>query len=538
MEKLCPICNENPLTGRQTICSSRCRSAQYRRNLKNDTPKRNTSQKAARQSPEQESSGIGSSLRKRQSHGNVDVQKWERSILSATERVVEAIREQHRSSQQQPASEPRIDIREQVESQTPKGAVGYRLVLPSRDTSVAPKFSPKRRRSGDSAWYSLTPFEYPDDIRLSDGNWYRIVWIDSKGERIRMKPGESVPGLRYFVGSAHMKQTASDLRSEHPNCKNPNTPTHLTAPLSGVDATNPQHTVDPPYVSASQGTASPSQTSAAPSQTTVAPSQIVASSTGTDPFSDVTNSVTSSASAELTAPTDTVDEDVPRLNITDADATEQVIAALYAESDIPPREPLVVLVPPSPEATTPPPGSWPQLLASYPRLSNDECAMATIFISQPKFLVQVDYEQRCEDALENGLPSPTAPGSLLSPEERNKVQELYRSQQMPPHFWALCKAIVAYVRQNGADVLPHLPIPMSPLLPDQRELVDNLMKTPAKRIYMQYVTNQLDALLDGQPLPVEPNVSLRPKERRQIIRAMQDLRNVLYFKKLTRRVAS
>ena len=49
------------------------------------------------------------------------------------------------------------------------------------------------RRAFDQA------FEYPDDLRLCDGCWYRIVWTDSQGSRIR-RGSEQIPGLCFVIG--------------------------------------------------------------------------------------------------------------------------------------------------------------------------------------------------------------------------------------------------------------------------------------------------------------------------------------------------
>jgi hypothetical protein len=96
-------------------------------------------------------------------------------------------------------SAPRIDIRTQINAQAPPDAVGYRLALPHREPGVPPSFSPRQRSGTSRAFYSITPFQYPDDLRLCDGHWYRIVWIDSQGQQIRIPDGSPLPGLRFIV---------------------------------------------------------------------------------------------------------------------------------------------------------------------------------------------------------------------------------------------------------------------------------------------------------------------------------------------------
>ncbi len=114
-----------------------------------------------------------------------------------------------------------MDLREQITAQAPKLAVGYRIVLPGRHAGDAPMLTPKRSRARDVAWYSLTPFEYPDDIRLRDGCWYRLIWIDAQEKRVRLQPGESVPGLYYFVGPA---QLSPGVRTDLHQAESPASP--------------------------------------------------------------------------------------------------------------------------------------------------------------------------------------------------------------------------------------------------------------------------------------------------------------------------
>lgn len=104
----------------------------------------------------------------------------------------------------------RVDLRTQVISQAPKQAIGYRLVLPGHCTGDGPKLSPKRSQKRAAAWYSLTPFEYPDDLRLRDGCCYRVTWIDAAGLRIRLKPEESIPSLYFFLSPPSVPDKAAE----------------------------------------------------------------------------------------------------------------------------------------------------------------------------------------------------------------------------------------------------------------------------------------------------------------------------------------
>ncbi len=104
----------------------------------------------------------------------------------------------------------RVDLRTQVITQAPKQAIGYRLVLPGHCAGDGPKLSPKRSQERAAAWYSLTPFEYPDDLRLRDGGCYRVIWIDAAGLRIRLKPEESIPSLYFFLSPPSVPDKAAE----------------------------------------------------------------------------------------------------------------------------------------------------------------------------------------------------------------------------------------------------------------------------------------------------------------------------------------
>ena len=183
---LCPVCNETPLRGRQQICSTKCRSASYRQ------------RKRLQQSTPQAGVPRLSNQRPRSSRRE-DSGRWEQLLKTATDRIVEAILNHGNGSLSQHPSDCLVDLRTQVISQAPKQAIGYRLVLPGHCASDGPKLSPKRSQARASAWYSLTPFEYPDDLRLSDGSCYRLIWIDAAGLRIRLKPEEQIPVLYFFL---------------------------------------------------------------------------------------------------------------------------------------------------------------------------------------------------------------------------------------------------------------------------------------------------------------------------------------------------
>ncbi len=95
-----------------------------------------------------------------------------------------------------------------VGPQAPVGAVGYRLVFPSRTPDESPRLSPQLDGNGYQGSYSLTPFQAPYDIRLCDGQLYRVIWTGAVGEIILPKQDGTIPGLRFFLSEATLNAEA------------------------------------------------------------------------------------------------------------------------------------------------------------------------------------------------------------------------------------------------------------------------------------------------------------------------------------------
>ena len=98
-------------------------------------------------------------------------------------------------------SPARVPMATQLRGLAPEGAVGYRLVLPTRTPDDVPRLSPPLDANGYQGHYSLCPFQAPFDIRLIDGQTYRVVWIGASGEVIPPKPDGTIPGLHFFLTS-------------------------------------------------------------------------------------------------------------------------------------------------------------------------------------------------------------------------------------------------------------------------------------------------------------------------------------------------
>ncbi|PSM31407.1 hypothetical protein BVG81_005540 [Haliangium sp. UPWRP_2] len=440
----------------------------------------------------------GSAGRRQRSSPSTRPAKWAELVSAATERIIETIQKHGLLTMVHTMDAMRVDMRDQLISQAPKTAVGYRLVLQAHHGGGAPKFSPRRSRTREVAWYTLTPFEYPDDIRLCDGRWYRIVWLDARGQRIPLQPGEPVPGLCYFVGPIQLGGQ-TPIGSPAAACE-------LQRQVAQDTPPRPAGT-DQPEASPEQATLSPvAEIGAAPGATsTNAPSAHSAPSSGAD---------VESLAREFARMSKLAREQADRPGSSGETALD--------------HSALVLMVPPTP--TTAPPESWTRLLASFPPLTVDENLMLIDFVAHPDLILQIRYEEQLAEARASGRPLPREPITLISNETRQNLHELFTMHMLPSHFWSRCRAIFDYVRQHGVEVLAHLPVPLPPLPAPEQRFIDTAVTSAPKRAYMNYVCDRQDALLSGEPLPVEPSVPLSSKERNQLRKTLEDLRAVMYFK--------
>lgn len=453
----CCVCgNDLPAGSKPTrkTCSTKCRSAYYRRRraepdsaLKltepgpdnGEGPRERTTRPSSRRGPSE--SPVGESA------------TWERLISLATDRIVTAIERRGYPSEKRSSTAWCVDMREQVLSQAPKEAAGYRLVLSPRKTSDMPRLCPKRSRTRDTAWYTLAPFEYPDDLRLRDSLWYRIVWVAAQGERIRMKAGEPVPGLWYFVGPHSVRGHLHKSAAEHQNPVS--YMPHSPAPLL-VTAVTPSTATEPPTLA---------------------------------------TAATAAAAMETPAPR-------------------------AAASPTPPE--------------SQPMEEWKALLDSFPPLDMEHSGLLVNFVASPEYMIQLLYEERLAEAKASGRTAPKQPITSLSHKELSSIHAALTSARLPSHFTQQCKAVFAFLRRNGTDVLATLPLALFPLNEEQRRPIQHAASNPSKRTYARYVCAWQDARLADQPFPVEPNVNLSSKERNEIRKMMRDLRNVMLFQKLVK----
>jgi len=561
MENLCPVCNKTPLKGKQQACSSACRTAKHRAQQAPETGHTGTPRTAPKQQTQRNmKQERRPRLAKVEHAGDADLSPAHTLPSSVAVRLLLAIAEL-RTAVGSASTEARIDMRTQITAQAPPDAVGYRLVLPHREPGVPPSFSPRRRNGTSYAFYALAPFEYPDDLRLCDGRWYRIVWIDSQGQQVRALAGCPVPGLRYVVGPVDAFATTFATPSAPP-LETEQEATNETAPEPGPEtapdtaqetAIETSQDIAPIEIPIRVTDSSPATKADAvtdePAETSTSPvSQESVSRTETPvPIAAPKSPPVSAQAAPISPTKEKTQEQWASVLAFSLDAqlcqTDEMLATLCeeanslrrrGESGLDGSTPFAFFLNTDKRPAQPVPASWSKLLDCFPPMTDDEVIMTALFSTQYWLLAQL-IQELCRGAA-SSQPGPNVPmrSYPISPEEREKVRNLARENPLSSAFVPRCVAIVRYVREHGASALVHFPQPLLPISAEQRKAVENALRSPAKRTYMKYLSGRLDAFLDHKPEPSEPKVSLKYKDQRQAIRVLSDIRAVMYFRECDR----
>lgn len=156
--------------------------------------------------------------------------------------------------------------------------------------------------------------------------------------------------------------------------------------------------------------------------------------------------------------------------------------------------------------------------------------MTALFSTQYWLLAQLLQELKREGSTSKLGASAPLRSYPISAEQRSKVRDLLCEESLSSAFAPRCVAIVRYVREHGASALAHFPHPLSPVSVEQRNAIDSALRNPIKRTYMQYLSERFDTVLDGKIEPEDPRLSLNRKEQRQLIRALADIRSMMYFR--------
>lgn len=112
-------------------------------------------------------------------------------------------------------TQPRIPMEQQLLSQAPVRAIGYRLVLSPRPHDELPRLSPPIGVDGTLSFWRLRPFQAPNDWRLVDGALYRVLWVSESGEVVPPVDEGKLPGLLFHLHLCEADRVHSDGVSEN-----------------------------------------------------------------------------------------------------------------------------------------------------------------------------------------------------------------------------------------------------------------------------------------------------------------------------------
>ena len=553
MEHLCPVCGKNPLKGKQQACSSACRTAKHRAKLASETGHTATPRTLPKPRNMKQKRGPRPAIVERKSA--VDIAPDQSVPSSVAERLLLAIAEL-RTAIGRASTEPRSDMRTQITSQAPAAALGYRLVIPHHEPGVPPSFSPRRRDGAPRAIYSLSPFQYPDDLRLCDGRWYRIVWIDSQGKQIRTPASCPIPGLRYVVGPADAVATATATMSAPPietECAAA-TQTELTSVSKTAPVTAPEAALEtsrdtpeqappihvPDTFSATKATAvteKPAEASllsqkSASGTVTPAPREAPEPSAVARPAASVVPSATQALQMECASSrAQNLGNENRRTGellttLSAAELSSRTDGTAGQDGSPPVDQPVNT----DRKSAQPTSASWSKPLDSFPPITRRDEVMTPLFCTKFWLLAQFKRElQREASAVQPGSSVPLR-SYPIDAETWKMAQGQIREYPVSVDFAPRCLALLRYIREHGASALADFPCLDSPVLADRLKTVECALRNPIERTYMKYLSARFDALLDEKPEPEEPKVSLTHDEQRLLTVALSDIRTMMYFR--------
>lgn len=470
-------------------CDTNCRSAAYRQ--RNRSPKQSSRRRAGN------SDGIPAHItdptyqspsRRIASRRDAAYSELLRLFTAATDRILAHLQQGTAARTANPSSPWREDLQHQIRSQAPPDAAGYRIVLPPARPMDPPRFSP-RRRADRPSWYSLSPFQLPDDLRLRPDRWYPLVWVDAHGERILDRNPSAVPGLYFFVGPAGLPgkpaQPAPERSRETPQ---PRVPDELersraaapAAPIAGADEI----------------------LSSAHSEPT--PSLPV-----TSPVDDQASSTP--LGTQESSPEPTAEEHETTLN------------------DVAAAPPALLTPPPAPSsATTLENPATPEASHRELRpLSAKELRRLCEFVYDAERMAYCLYEIECSTRAD-GEPQPRAPITHLTEHERRELRQTLDDPDLSVHLSRLAQQFMRTCRQKLEAALS-LAAPFKPLPPAEVQQLRSALAHPAQRSYLEYARRRQEAALQGLPEPPAPDTMLSSSQRRQLRKLVRDERCVYYL---------
>lgn len=477
----------------------------------------------------------------------------------------------------------RVAIDDQVLSQAPIGAVGYRLVLPVRDVGESPRIVPDATRNGALPYWSLHPFELPDDLRLRSGRLYRLLWVDARGALLPPDGNRYLPALRFFLGPPDAEQTMPRatrnkpvrIRRQqresgpHPDASHPggHSAELVTERPATVVSEAASPAMTPGSLASTHDDASVPDRAAVGTDVAAAPGQEISANfhaaetewrlhpspnaddqgPQVEPSTTVELDVPASSAASPSAQPPTSERESPAPTPAVASTSFEPVAPPFdtqakgseeesgfpvvesseqhADVDLlPPAESVAVAVAPAPQ------------LASFdessivpecsPSLSPHEVRALIGIVLHTEKCAALQHEIDCVHARVRDLPPPSSPEFELRDEERAQVRSVVHDARLVAAAIKLYSAWLHFHAQ-GPVAMARLPAPFVSLTFADAERITSVLNSPPRRAYAEYVLARVTALLQGKPEPTPPTSELSPKVRRHIRQLFTDARLVV-----------
>ena len=511
----CQQCDKTFLASRPSVrkyCDAACRAKAYRaRKRSARTPSRGEETATTRSSMGQKS--------------KVEDRRWDgRGPKRNVSQDVRCVRERSR-----------VAFDEQVLSQAPAGAVGYRLVLPVGDAHESPRIVPEATGPGALAYWRLHPFELPDDLRLRNGRRYRLLWVDARGARLPPDASRYLPALRFFWGPPDTQQLAPN--AEHPPPIRIGRQRRESRPVA--DAPSPSNpgaeVVEPePGASTLDLTSPEIPASSAPMHEEDAPlrqdaastvDSTTAASASAEPPGSERKTPKSAASVAPTTPepvSPAVDAQTKQTEDVSASSTIEPTEQ-YAAIDLSPPNESTAVNPTPQRASFDETSIVPEC---SPPLSPQELRSLIRIVLHTEQCAALQHEIDCMHARVRAQTPPPSPEFHLREEVHAQIRSVVHDARLAPAAIKLYTAWLHYHAQ-GPAAMARLPAPFVSLTFADAERITSVLNNPPRRAYAEYVLARVMALHQGQPEPPQPTSDLPSKVRRHIRELFSDARLVV-----------
>lgn len=511
----CQQCDKTFLASRPSVrkyCDAACRAKAYRaRKRSARTPSRG-----------EETATTGSSTGQK---SKVEEQRWDGRVPKR--KVSQAVRSVRERS--------RVAFDEQVLSQAPADAVGYRLVLPVGDAHESPRIVPEATGPGALPYWRLHPFDLPDDLRLRSGRRYRLLWVDARGARLPPDASRYLPALRFFLGPPDAQQLAPDakqprssrigrqrresrLAADKPSPSNPSAEVVEPEPVASM--------LDLTSLEIPASSAPMHEEDAALRQDTVSTAaSTTAATVSAEPRVSELETPASAASVALTAPMPvSPSADAKTKQIEDASASPTIEhAEQHAATDLSPSNESAAIDRAPQRAIFDENSIIPEC---SPPLSPQEIRSLIRIVLHTEQCAALQHEIDCMHARLRAQSPPPSPEFHLREEVRDQIRSVVQDARLAPAAIKLYTAWLHYHAQ-GPAVMARLPAPFVSLTFADAERIISVLNNAPRRAYAEYVLARVMALHQGQPEPPQPTSDLPSKVRRHIRELFSDARLVV-----------